>query len=362
MFKARSYSIDELEALTGFNQRTISYYIQQGLLPKVGRRGRSTRYPRLFADRLQFVKRVRELQDFGQLGSVTLPRIARVIWHLAGQSGDEEDLAELSDEEIQRLFSEEVVPEARELGVTSAGEPVTASFGKFGAYVKAGGETASIEAEEFNSITLLEAQERITRNSAGEKRRVIQDFQKEGIQILDGPYGAYARGGGVNAWIPKHLDPTEVSASECLALLDEERNRRHPRSASRRRERLSARLQMPSAPEMTVSENLADPDHVDIPIEPARSLSRDSVLPPLLSLSDDEAAREDLHLTARKIMAAIDDRASRSPAAGRISETWTRAPITKDIEIAVQGIEPEYANLVETLAEKLRLLLGIKKK
>ena len=46
-----SYSIEELEQLTGVNRRRISYYISEGLLPKVGRRGRGTRYGREFVDR-----------------------------------------------------------------------------------------------------------------------------------------------------------------------------------------------------------------------------------------------------------------------------------------------------------------------
>ena len=113
MIEVRTYSIDELVDLTGFSQRNIAYYIQQGLLPKVGRRGRKTRYPQLFVDRLRFIQRVRDLQDAGRLGSVTLPRIARVIWYLVEQSGEAGDLhgrrgagiqdGALGDAEIQYL-------------------------------------------------------------------------------------------------------------------------------------------------------------------------------------------------------------------------------------------------------------------
>ncbi|MCW8985184.1 MAG: MerR family transcriptional regulator [Thermoanaerobaculales bacterium] len=72
MIEERSYTIDEIEKRTGFDRRTIAYYVQQGLLPKVGRRGPRTRYSQLFFDRLQFIKMTRDLQDQGAMGTMTL--------------------------------------------------------------------------------------------------------------------------------------------------------------------------------------------------------------------------------------------------------------------------------------------------
>ena len=68
----RTYTLDEIEERTGFDKRTIAYYVQEDVLPKVGRRGPRTRYPQLFLDRLLFIKRVRDLQDTGRIGSMTL--------------------------------------------------------------------------------------------------------------------------------------------------------------------------------------------------------------------------------------------------------------------------------------------------
>ncbi len=79
MRELKSYSIDELEELTGFDRRTVSYYISEGLLPKVGRRGPKTRYGQEFVDRLKFIERVKELQDAGKLPSVKLEDIARLL-------------------------------------------------------------------------------------------------------------------------------------------------------------------------------------------------------------------------------------------------------------------------------------------
>ena len=64
--KLKTLTIDELTELTGFDRRTIAYYVQEGLLPKVGRRGRLTRYTRLIADRLLFIKLLREAEETGE--------------------------------------------------------------------------------------------------------------------------------------------------------------------------------------------------------------------------------------------------------------------------------------------------------
>lgn len=74
-----SYTIAELEARSGIDRRTIAYYVQQGLLPRVGRRGARTRYPQPVLERLLFVVRVRRLQDEGRLRPSTLDSMARVL-------------------------------------------------------------------------------------------------------------------------------------------------------------------------------------------------------------------------------------------------------------------------------------------
>jgi DNA-binding transcriptional MerR regulator len=102
----RSYTLSELEERSGFDKRTIAYYVQEGLLPKVGRRGRWTRYPDDVLDRLLFIRRVRDLQDAGRLRAVTLSEIREVM---AGQSRDEirEAAAEnVSPERLRSLFTE----------------------------------------------------------------------------------------------------------------------------------------------------------------------------------------------------------------------------------------------------------------
>jgi len=101
-----TYTLSELESRSGFDKRTISYYIQEMLLPKVGRRGRRTRYPEEFLDRLMFIRRVRDLQDAGQLRAVTLSEIREVMESCSPEQIRSTSRRRVSAETLRRLFEE----------------------------------------------------------------------------------------------------------------------------------------------------------------------------------------------------------------------------------------------------------------
>ncbi len=69
---APSYTVADLKKETGFDRRTIAYYVQEGLLPRVGRRGPGTRYPKLVRDRLLFIRRLRDAADEGKMPALLL--------------------------------------------------------------------------------------------------------------------------------------------------------------------------------------------------------------------------------------------------------------------------------------------------
>ena len=74
-----SYTTSELERDTGFGRRTIAYYVQEGLLPRVGRRGPRTRYPELVRDRLLFMRRVREAEAESEIRPVSLSNLRELF-------------------------------------------------------------------------------------------------------------------------------------------------------------------------------------------------------------------------------------------------------------------------------------------
>ncbi len=74
-----SYTASELQRETGFDRRTIAYYVHEGLLPKVGRRGSRTRYPKLIRDRLLFIRAVREAEQRGTVAPVSLRDLRKIF-------------------------------------------------------------------------------------------------------------------------------------------------------------------------------------------------------------------------------------------------------------------------------------------
>jgi hypothetical protein len=346
MIEVRTYSIDELVDLTGFSQRNIAYYIQQGLLPKVGRRGRKTRYPQLFVERLRFIKRVRELQDSGRLGSVTLPRIARVIWYLVERSGDTGKLPELDDRELQRLFDDESISAERVLGKTDDGDSVTVSFGKFGPYVRAAQGTASIDAEEFNSIDLTGALERISEKAAEKEREIIKDFREEGIQVRDGRYGPYVKYRDSNAKIPRDLDPTRITLEQCRGLIEHQRAKKAKKSASKRKHKLASRVE---GRDLTaVSTDMRTP----IPsLSPEPRIAQSS---PVRAWSmEDELLTEGSAAAARRIRPHVDEMAEPYSYAVAASQALG-VPL---LDLDVVDIEPSVIRLVDQrLISKHRVL------
>lgn len=77
--ETESYTAAELQRETGFDRRTIAYYVHEGLLPKVGRRGSRTRYPKLIRDRLLFIRAVREAEQRGTVAPVSLRDLREIF-------------------------------------------------------------------------------------------------------------------------------------------------------------------------------------------------------------------------------------------------------------------------------------------
>lgn len=102
MLDQRSYSITELERATGFDRRTIVYYIQFGLLSRPGRRGPKTRYPGDAMVRLRFLRGVKELQERGELLNFTLEDVRRAL--------EQAGIARIAELVEQRMPASEIAP------------------------------------------------------------------------------------------------------------------------------------------------------------------------------------------------------------------------------------------------------------
>jgi DNA topoisomerase-1 len=124
-------------------------------------------------------------------------------------------MSEITPEEALELFK---LP--RELGETPDGLPVSASVGRFGPYVRYGDKYVSLRGDDDPyTIQLPRALELIEAKKVEDANRIIQDFDDEGIQVLNGRYGPYVTDKAKNARVPKDRDPASLSLEECIELL-----------------------------------------------------------------------------------------------------------------------------------------------
>lgn len=106
MGSPRAYTMSELVQRSQFDKRTIAYYVQEELLPRVGRRGPRTRYSEEFLDRLMFIRRLRDLQDSGRLRAVTLLEIRALIDRLSVEEIRRASKEGVSEETLRGFFAD----------------------------------------------------------------------------------------------------------------------------------------------------------------------------------------------------------------------------------------------------------------
>jgi len=127
----------------------------------------------------------------------------------------------------------------RTLGETPDGLTVSASVGRFGPYVRYGDKYVSIRGEEDDpyTIELPRALELIEAKKIEDANRIIQDFEEEGIQVLNGRYGPYITDKAKNARVPKDSEPKSLTLEECRELLAAapERGRRGKKKVAKKK-------------------------------------------------------------------------------------------------------------------------------
>ena len=124
-----------------------------------------------------------------------------------------QDMDTITLDEAMALFQ---LP--RNLGETPEGEPVQASIGRFGPYVKYGSKFASLREDDPYTITLDRALEVIAEKKREDANRIINEFEG-GIRVLRGRYGPYVTDGNKNAKIPKDVEPESLDLPACKDLL-----------------------------------------------------------------------------------------------------------------------------------------------
>ena len=117
-------------------------------------------------------------------------------------------------EEAQKLFE---LP--RTVGELD-GKTIVASAGRFGPYIRYNSKFISLgKVYSPYTITLEEAVTLIGEHEKKEAEKFINSFPEEDIEVLNGRFGAYIKHGGENYKIPKGTDAKALTLEECLNII-----------------------------------------------------------------------------------------------------------------------------------------------
>ncbi len=128
-------------------------------------------------------------------------------------------MADITYEQAMDLFK---LP--RELGETDKGEPISASIGRFGPYIKYGSKYVSIKKDTGDdpyTITKERALELVAEKKIADANKIIRAWEEQGIQILNGHYGPYITDGNKNVKVPKGTEPKSLSLEDCQMMIAE---------------------------------------------------------------------------------------------------------------------------------------------
>jgi DNA topoisomerase-1 len=112
-----------------------------------------------------------------------------------------------------------------------SGEPITAQNGRYGAYIKKGTDSRSLDDEDqIFTITLDQALARFAEPKYGARRAssALKEFDNDPvsgkpIKLKDGRFGPYVTDGTTNATIPRGEDAMEVTFDRAVQLLADKR-------------------------------------------------------------------------------------------------------------------------------------------
>lgn len=100
------------------------------------------------------------------------------------------------------------------------GKDITAAIGRFGPYLRYDNKFISL-GKVYDPRTIDEntAIDLIVDHEKKEAEKFIANFEKEDIQILNGRFGAYIKHGGENYKIPKGVDAKSLDVEGCLEII-----------------------------------------------------------------------------------------------------------------------------------------------
>ncbi|HZP28873.1 MAG TPA: type I DNA topoisomerase [Acidimicrobiia bacterium] len=124
----------------------------------------------------------------------------------------------------------------------SGGEVITAQNGRYGPYLRKGGDSRSLESEtQIFTITLPEAEAIFAqpKRRGGRTKPPIAELGPHPdtgapVRVLDGRFGPYVTDGTINATVPRGVEPAEVTLEHAVDLLREREARGPAKKATKK--------------------------------------------------------------------------------------------------------------------------------
>ncbi|PIR74029.1 MAG: type I DNA topoisomerase [Candidatus Magasanikbacteria bacterium CG10_big_fil_rev_8_21_14_0_10_47_10] len=176
------------------------------------------------------VSQARELGTDPVTGKPVSARIGRYGPFVQLGSKEDEDKPRFASLQEGQLIQTITIEEAlvllslpKILGQEENENDISVDIGRFGPYVKVGKEYFSLKGTTYNpyTISLQEARDVIALGRDAKAKKIIKEFEEDGIKILNGPYGPYVTDGKKNARIPKERkeDAQTLTLEECQELI-----------------------------------------------------------------------------------------------------------------------------------------------
>jgi DNA topoisomerase-1 len=207
-----------------------------------------------------FIKRVRDKEETVSRKDAKLTRVlgtdpksGREVSVRLGRFGPHAQIGTVEDEEkpefaglrpgqrLETINLEEALELfklPRKLGFTAEEEPVSASIGRFGPYIRYGNKFVSLKDEDPHTVTLEHALELIAAKKQADLDRILKTFDGTDIQILKGRWGPFITDGKKNARIAKDRDFETLSLQECeeaLAAVPDKKSKKKSRKKAARK-------------------------------------------------------------------------------------------------------------------------------
>ncbi len=123
----------------------------------------------------------------------------------------------------------------RDLGVTPEGEPVSASIGRFGPYIRYGNKFVSLKDADPLTVELAHALELVAAKKQADLDRILRTWEGSDVQILKGRWGPFLTDGKKNARMPKDREVESLTLEECLAAIEAAPDKRRGKKAAKKK-------------------------------------------------------------------------------------------------------------------------------